>query len=257
MQQNFLLWFTPLIPIAILAVLERIKFNKKLYTNNRDRVILSIEILSIPASLVIALFVMYPLVNLLAPLQLISVAGLQMPRILNIALSFLLIDLAYYWIHRLHHLVPYLWRLHRLHHADEEVDALTTVLHHPFEIISGFVILTTIFVVFDIPVIVITYYSMIFIVHSAITHTRLLMPVQIDRLVRLIIVTPNMHRKHHAKDKTLGNTNFGQLFSFWDRLFGTYSAESTYYGNEHPFGINANEGLNVFSLKQACLNPFK
>lgn len=257
MQQNVLLWFAPLVPVAILAVLERIKFNKKLYANQRDQVILSIDILSILSSLVIALFIMYPLVNLLAPLQLISVARLQMPRILNIALSFLLIDLAYYWIHRLHHLVPYLWRLHKLHHTDEEVDALTTVLHHPFEIISGFVVLTIIFVIFDIPVIVITYYSMIFIVHSAVTHTRLLMPVQIDRFLRLIIVTPNMHRIHHAKDKVLGNSNFGQLFSIWDRLFGTYAAESTYCGNEHPFGILANEGLNVFSLKQAWLSPFK
>ena len=72
-----------------------------------------------------------PFVILIAPLEIFSFSQLQMPRILNICLSFLLIDFFLYLTHLLHHKIPVLWKLHRLHHSDKKVDALTTWLHHP------------------------------------------------------------------------------------------------------------------------------
>ena len=70
-----------------------------------------------------------------------SVSSIGIPLYLNMILSFLLIDLCQYWVHRLHHKIPYLWRLHRLHHSDQDVDALTTFLHHPIEYLTTFLIL--------------------------------------------------------------------------------------------------------------------
>jgi sterol desaturase/sphingolipid hydroxylase (fatty acid hydroxylase superfamily) len=131
---------------------------------------------------------------------------------------------------------------------------MTSWLHHPFEAISIYLIITFLFVVFDIPLEFIYWYSIIFILHVAFTHTKMYVPDHIDSWLRYLIVTPNAHRLHHSTDMKEGNSNFGQIFLFWDVLFKTHMKTSS---NKIHFGIRSNETPQKSSLKYFLINPFK
>ena len=159
-------------------------------------------------------------------------------------------------IHRVSHKIPYLWKLHRLHHSDQKVDAVTTFLHHPFEIIVNSLLIIALYVVFDIPVVVIVWFSYFGAVHSAFTHTELLIPEKIDRYLKYFIITPNIHRIHHSQDMKEGNSNFGNVFPWWDMLFKTYEHKNAENLNQLEFGINAKESPKSNSIKSLLINPF-
>ena len=223
MTLDIFAWIAPFISVAIFSVFER--NNKNLSFNHfdkRTKTILSILFVTLILNLLLSFYFLGPLVKFVAPSQLISFSELDMPRVLNFILCFLLIDFVQYLMHRIHHQVPFLWRLHRLHHSEKEVDSYSTFLHHPVEALLVFILLTIFFVIFDIPVIVILVYSIVQGLHSAFTHSKILVPQKIDFYLRRLIITPNAHRLHHSLDKSEGNTNFGQLFLIWDKLLGTY-----------------------------------
>ena len=159
-------------------------------------------------------------------------------------------------IHRVSHKIPYLWKLHRLHHSDQKVDAVTTFLHHPFEIIVNSLLIIALYVVFDIPVVVIVWFSYFGAVHSAFTHTELLIPEKIDRYLKYFIITPNMHRIHHSQDMKEGNSNFGNVFPWWDILFKTYTSKTKKELMSISFGIADKESPKTNTLKNLLINPF-
>ena len=153
--------------------------------------------------------------------------GLPMPPSLPLAALLLaagavVLDLERYWLHRLLHVVPILWRCHALHHSDRELDVSTSYRHHPFEVAVVAAVLPLSAVALGISGTVIVAYGAIDAVVAAFQHGNVKVPRRLERILAPVIVTPAMHRVHHSLDRSEANSNFGQIFSFWDRLFATY-----------------------------------
>ncbi len=211
--------------------------------------------MNIAISLILSLALLVPLVHLVAPLQVFSLSEWDVPVWVSFAASFLLLDAIHYGSHRLHHSIPLLWRLHRLHHSDRDVDAFTTVLHHPLEGATGFVGVVVIAVLFDVPVIVLTTYAIVSGFHSAFTHLNCELPERVDRFLKWIVITPNFHRAHHSLDMHAGNSNFGLVFVFWDYLFMT--AFSKNWHEPTVFGIAENQMPRQNSIGAYLANPLR
>lgn len=214
----------------------------------------AIYLINTGVSVGLSLSLLIPLVFFVAPLQIFSFAELQVPVWMSFAASFLFLDFFQYLSHRLHHAVPLLWRMHRLHHSDRNVDVMTTVLHHPVEVIIGFVGLIMAAVMFDVPVIVLTVYSIVFGAHSAFTHLNVALPTAIDRWLKWVVVTPNFHRIHHALAMQDSNSNYGSLFIFWDYIFRTVSQENR---GKMVFGIDRHQAPRQDSITAYVANPLR
>jgi sterol desaturase/sphingolipid hydroxylase (fatty acid hydroxylase superfamily) len=142
---------------------------------------------------------------------------------LAVVFGVLVLDLQRYWLHRLLHGVPILWRCHALHHSDREVDVSTGYRHHPFEIVVVALVLPFSALALAIPGLVIIVYGAIDAMAAVFQHGNVKIPPRLERVLAPVIVTPAMHRMHHSLDRSEADSNFGQIFSFWDRLFATYT----------------------------------
>jgi len=245
-------------PISIFtfAIIEWLTFRTKNPIDSRVRMAISMEILSKSLGVFVSWMLLLKLVNFVSPLEIFSISRLNMPKPINFLISILIIDFFHYVIHRLHHSIPMLWRLHRTHHSDKTVNSITSFIHHPFETVSAFFIGISMYVIFDIPVIAIFCHSIFMVVHSPFSHTTLHVPRHIEKILSYVIVTPNFHRAHHSLDMKEGNSNFGIIFPFWDRLFGTYIPKTSTQMREIKFGINFRESPAGNSLKEYLMNPF-
>src|SRR4030095_11198232 len=121
----------------------------------------------------------------------------------------LLLALAIYLQHRLFHLVPVLWRLHRMHHADLDIDVTTGVRFHPFEILISLAIKIATVMLFGIPAIAVLLFEVVLNASSMFNHANVSMPAALDRVLRLLVVTPDMHRVHHSILRRETDSNFG------------------------------------------------
>jgi sterol desaturase/sphingolipid hydroxylase (fatty acid hydroxylase superfamily) len=137
-------------------------------------------------------------------------------------LGFLVLDLVIYGQHMLFHKVPVLWRLHRMHHADVDVDVSTGGRFHPFEILISMAIKIATVLAFGIPVVAVLLFEVVLNATSLFNHGNVAMPAALDRVLRLVVVTPDMHRIHHSVLRKETDSNFGFNLPWWDRLFGTY-----------------------------------
>jgi sterol desaturase/sphingolipid hydroxylase (fatty acid hydroxylase superfamily) len=195
-------------------------------------------------------------VNFLAPFEIFSLSNLSVPRYLSIVISFLFIDFSGYFTHWLFHKISVLWKLHKLHHSDRAVDTITTFFHHPLEGVANFLLNTLIFVLFDVPVPVILLYGVVASIHAPLTHFKILLPEKWNKIVSFLIVTPNFHRIHHSLDMNEGNSNFGIVFPFWDKLFGTYISKTSAQIKAIKFGIEDLKTPKSYSVKELLINPF-
>ena len=201
-------------------------------------------------------FVVLLLVNFFAPFELFSFSNLSVPRYLSIVISFLFIDFTGYFTHWLFHKISILWKLHKLHHSDRAVDTITTFFHHPLEGVTNFLLNTLIFVLFDLPVPVILLYGVVATIHAPLTHFKILLPQKWNKIISRLIVTPNFHRIHHSLNMKEGNSNFGIVFSFWDKFFGTYVSKTYTQMRRIKLGISLRESPAGSSLKEYLINPF-
>jgi sterol desaturase/sphingolipid hydroxylase (fatty acid hydroxylase superfamily) len=120
------------------------------------------------------------------------------------------------------HAVPLLWRLHRVHHADLDYDLTTGARFHPLEILLSMLIKFTAILVLGPPVVAVVIFEVILNAMAMFNHGNVRLPLGLDRLLRCLVVTPDMHRVHHSVEDDEANSNFGFNLSIWDRLFGTY-----------------------------------
>lgn len=151
-----------------------------------------------------------------------GVAAAPWPDAAKVLLGLVVIDLLQYFLHRLSHAVPLLWRLHQVHHADEQFDVSTSVRHHPLEtlVLSVFTLMGC--AALGVPVLSLMMYLSLQIVHAGFCHSNLAVPPRADLWLRQVVVTPDMHRIHHSVHEREGQRNFALIFPWWDRLFGTY-----------------------------------
>ena len=177
------------------------------------------------------------LVRLTFPILAVSMALLAEERgwgLLNIFavpgwlaffVSLLLLDLVIYLQHVMFHAVPALWRLHRMHHADLEFDVTTGLRFHPIEILLSMALKLAIVVALGPPAIAVLVFEILLNGTSMFNHSNIRIPLGLDRILRLIVVTPDMHRVHHSIHPNETNSNFGFNLPWWDRLLGTYRAQ--------------------------------
>lgn len=163
--------------------------------------------------------------------------SLSMPYWLALPLGVLLLDLAIYWQHRLLHYWPPLWRLHRMHHSDTEFDLSTAVRFHPVEIWLSMAIKVAVVLLLGIPVLAVLLFEILLNASALYTHSNLSLPPELDRRLRKLLVTPDMHRIHHSVRPHETNSNYGFALSLWDRWFGSYRAEAETNPQTMPIGI--------------------
>src|SRR5256714_7015005 len=144
------------------------------------------------------------------------------PEWLEALFGFLALDLAIYAQHVAFHKVPLLWRLHRMHHADLDIDVSTGLRFHPIEIILSMLIKIAVVILVGVPAVAVIAFEVVLNATSMFNHSNAAMPVGLDRVVRLLVVTPDMHRVHHSVLRHETDSNFGFNLPWLDRLFGTY-----------------------------------
>ena len=160
------------------------------------------------------------------------------PAWLAIPSAVVLLDLTIYGQHVMFHAAPLLWRLHRMHHADLEFDVTTGLRFHPGEIVvSTLIKLAAILLLGPAPNAVLVFEVMLNAT-SMFNHGNVSLPVPLDRVLRLFVVTPDMHRVHHSIDRRETDSNFGFNVSWWDRLFGTYRAQPALGHDRMTLGID-------------------
>lgn len=148
-----------------------------------------------------------------------------LPGWLAFAASVILLDLAIYLQHVLFHAVPLLWRFHRMHHTDLEFDVTTGARFHPVEIILSMAIKIGVVAGLGTPAAAVLVFEVLLNATSMFNHGNVRLSATVDRVLRWITVTPDMHRVHHSVVRHETNSNFGFNLSWWDRLFGTYCAQ--------------------------------
>lgn len=150
---------------------------------------------------------------------------LDLPLWLAVLLSILLLDLAIYLQHVFFHAVPSLWRLHRMHHADLEFDVTTGLRFHPVEIVLSMVIKLAVVAALGAPAMAVLLFEVLLNATALFNHANIRLPAGLDRVLRWVVVTPDMHRVHHSVIPAETNSNFGFNLPWWDRLLGTYRAQ--------------------------------
>jgi sterol desaturase/sphingolipid hydroxylase (fatty acid hydroxylase superfamily) len=139
-----------------------------------------------------------------------------------VILAILLLDLVIYGQHRLFHAVPLLWRLHRMHHADLDFDVTTGLRFHPAEILLSMLIKLAAVLALGAPAVAVLLFEILLNATSLFNHANLRLPPGLDRVLRGVLVTPDMHRVHHSAVPQETDSNFGFSLALWDRLFRTY-----------------------------------
>ncbi len=150
---------------------------------------------------------------------------LSWPSWLEIVLAILILDFIIWAQHLITHKVPILWRLHRVHHADVDMDVTTAIRFHPVEIALSMVLKMGAVYLLGPAVLAVVLFEIILNGTAMFNHSNLKLPLGFDRILRLIIVTPDMHRVHHSVDRDQHDSNYGFALSVWDRIFGTYIAQ--------------------------------
>lgn len=162
----------------------------------------------------------------------------QVPFLLAFIMAVVVMDLVIYLQHVLVHAIPVLWRLHRVHHADLDFDVTTGARFHPLEIVLSMLIKFATIVLLGPPVVAVVVFEVMLNVSSMFNHGNIYIPEKIDRILRLFVVTPDMHRVHHSVHAPLTNSNFGFSLPWWDRLFGTYVAQPRENHQDMEIGLD-------------------
>jgi len=151
--------------------------------------------------------------------------ALGLPRLLAAVLAVMLLDLAVYAQHVLFHAAPVLWRFHRVHHADHDVDVTTGLRFHPVEIVLSVGWKLVLVAGLGIPAEATLVFEILLNGTSIFNHANADLPIRLDRFLRLVLVTPDMHRIHHSVERAEHSSNFGFSLTWWDRMLGTYRQE--------------------------------
>jgi len=147
------------------------------------------------------------------------------PEWIKIVVALLVLDLAIWVQHLASHKVPLFWRLHKVHHADRDIDVTTAVRFHPVEIALSMLWKIVVVVPLGAPPLAVFLFEVILNACAMFNHANIALPPWLDRGLRMIVVTPDMHRVHHSVLRREHNSNYGFNLSLWDRLFRTYTAE--------------------------------
>lgn len=150
---------------------------------------------------------------------------IELPLWAKIVLGVMLMDLiGAYFIHWLEHRVKWMWKFHLVHHSDTKVDVTTGLRHHPGETVFRIFFTIVAVIIIGAPMGIIMLYQSLSVLFAHLTHANLSIPTKLDKVLSYVLVTPNMHKVHHHFTQPLTDTNYGNIFSIWDRIFGTFAS---------------------------------
>lgn len=181
---------------------------------------------------------------------------LQLPAWIEIVAAILLLDFIIYLQHVTFHAVPFLWHLHRMHHADLDFDVTTGSRFHPLEILLSILIKMVAVLMLGPAVAAVVLFEVLLNASSLFNHGNVRMPHALDRMLRSIIVTPDMHRVHHSIEPRETNSNFGFNLSVWDRLAGTYRAQPALAHDAMTIGIEQFREPGASRIDRLVIQPF-
>jgi sterol desaturase/sphingolipid hydroxylase (fatty acid hydroxylase superfamily) len=181
----------------------------------------------------------------------------HVPPSVTILLSVLALDLAVYLQHLMFHAVPLFWRLHRVHHADLDFDVTTGARFHPLEIGLSILVKSAVILALGPPAVAVLVFEILLNASSMFNHGNARIPPAADRVLRLAVVTPDMHRVHHSIDPRETNSNFGFSFPWWDRLFGTYRSAPRAGHEAMTIGIAQFRAPRELRLDRMLLQPLR
>lgn len=176
------------------------------------------------------------------------------PLWLEFGLALVLLDLAIYWQHRLLHAIPLLWRLHRVHHTDLTLDATSALRFHPLEILLSLLIKLALAVTFGFAPLAVLVFEILLSSFALVTHANLALPSRLDRMVRVLLVTPTMHRIHHSPRSDEQQRNFGFNLSIWDRVFASYAERA--HKQPQDFGVRGVRDEDTSRFLTLLREPF-
>lgn len=180
-----------------------------------------------------------------------------LPGWIAIIVSVVILDLVIYLQHVLFHAVPALWRLHRMHHADLEFDLTTGARFHPIEILLSMLIKLTVIGALGAPAVAALIFEVLLNATAMFNHSNVRLSKSLDRMLRWLVVTPDMHRVHHSVVVRETNSNFGFNLPWWDRLFGTYLAQPEGGHDGMTIGVKDIRDPAQQRLDRMLMQPFR
>jgi len=180
----------------------------------------------------------------------------DLPYGLVVILSIILLDFVVYLQHVMFHAAPTLWRLHMMHHADMDYDLTTGIRFHPIEILISMVVKFAAIVVLGAPALAVVLFEIILNGMAMFNHGNFYIPLGLDRMLRGVVVTPDMHRVHHSVFPNETNSNYGFNLSWWDRIMGTYRAQPRLGQEEMTIGLNQFRDPSKLTLPWMLILPF-
>ncbi len=173
--------------------------------------------------------------------------------LLTVIVSALVLDLFGGWMsHMIEHKVPLFWRMHIIHHADNNVDVTSGLRHHPLESIWRGIFFLIAIIICGAPIYAVMIYQTVLTVFVAFTHANISLPAWLDKGLSYVLVSPNMHKVHHHWKQPYTDSNYGAVFSIWDRLFGTYmqlDPKKIRYGLDRYYSNEKDEDLAALMKK--------
>jgi sterol desaturase/sphingolipid hydroxylase (fatty acid hydroxylase superfamily) len=183
---------------------------------------------------------------------LLQIAGAG--KLVSFIVTILALDGATYLVHRLLHKTPVLWRVHLVHHTDAAVDATTAFRQHPIETLVRFGFIAATAWLLGAPPAAIAIYRLLSSLNAVLEHANVRVPRWLDRLLVLLWVTPHMHKVHHSRERHETDSNYANLFSFFDRIFRSYTPSCR--GTAINYGIDGHDGPGHQSIKAVLWLPF-
>ena len=185
------------------------------------------------------------------------VNAIGLPGWVAVPLAVVALDLAIYFQHVIFHAVPALWRLHRVHHSDLDVDVTTGTRFHPIEILVSTAIKCAAVAAIGAPAVAVLVFEGLLNATAMFNHANVRLPLGLDRPLRWLVVTPDMHRVHHSIVYNESSSNFGFNLPWWDRLFGTYRAQPAVGHERMTLGVDAFRTPADLRLDRLLVQPFR
>ena len=184
---------------------------------------------------------------------------LDLPIWAFMIIGILLMDLIGAWfIHWLEHKVKWMWKFHLIHHTDQQIDTTSANRHHPGESVFRFVFTTLAVILIGAPMWMVFMYQTMSVVLTQFNHSNIQMPKWLDNALGILFCTPNIHRIHHHYRQPYTDTNYGNIFSIWDRIFGTYvmidNSKLVYGVDTH---MDAKEVTNITTILKMPFMPYR
>ena len=238
------------------AIWESLSPRRKLDTSKTLRWISNISITLIGTAVVRGLFPVLAVTFAANGSTMGLLHQVPLPFFIKVVVGVLAFDLIIYGQHVMFHSIPLLWRLHMMHHADLDMDVTTGLRFHPVEIVLSMGIKLAAILLVGPPVLAVILFEILLNATSMFNHGNIRMPAGLDSLLRLFVVTPDMHRVHHSVVILETNSNFGFNLPWWDRLFGTYRAQPAAGHDDMVLGLSQFRNPQRLTLPWLLALPF-